>query len=127
MNKRDIVTRALQRLNVVGVGEAPEAHEYELGLEELARIFADLNGSWGGCTLTFTIDDTFPAAYEQGFVNLLAARLGGFFERSGPEPEATALMRIRAVNIPYVRDMDLDEDGTTTTEEIESFDRSRYY
>jgi hypothetical protein len=33
MNKRDIVARAYQALRVVGVEDAPEAHQTELGLE----------------------------------------------------------------------------------------------
>jgi hypothetical protein len=127
MRKRDIVARALQRLGVVDAGAAPEAHEYELGLECLEQLFADLNGTWGGCTLAFTIGDEFPAAYQNPFINLLASRLAVTFERTPPEPETTALMRLRAVNVPYVRDMDLDEDGTTDDCEIEAFDRGLYF
>jgi hypothetical protein len=37
------------------------------------------------------------------------------------------MMRIRAVNKPYVRDMDLDEDDIVEDEEIEAVDRSQWY
>lgn len=125
--KRDVVTQALRRLNVVAYDEAPDQAQYALGLDYLAQVFADVNGDWGGCTLAFTIDDEFPDAYRHPFAELLAARLAPVFQRPAPMAEITALMRIRTVNVPYVRDMDLDDDGTTDDDEIETVDWSRYY
>lgn len=127
MNKRDIVTRALRRLNVVGLGDAPDGEQYQEALQALEQVFADVNGNWGGCTLPFTIDQTFPAAYRFPMIQLLAARLAREYERAEPEPEKTALMRVRAVNLVYTRDMDLDENGITEDEEVDAVDMSRYY
>lgn len=126
MNKRDIVTRALQRIQVTGVEDAPEAHQTELGLETLAQAIADLNGVYG-CTLPFTIDQAIPSAYQTGMINMVAARLAHIFERVAPEPEITAMMRVRAVNMPYVRDMDLDDNGEVTDCEVDAIDRSTFY
>lgn len=126
MHKRDLVTRAYQALGVVAIDDAPEAHETKLGLEALAQVIADLNGVYG-CTLPFTIDEPIPAAYQTGMITLLAARLSPPFGRPAPEAEVSAMMRIRAVNKPYIRDMDLDDNGTTSDEEIEAVDRSQWY
>jgi hypothetical protein len=126
MNKRDIVARAFQRIGVTAIDEAPQAHETEIGLEMLAQVFADLNGVYG-CTLTFTIDEAVPAAYQLGLINRRAARLAPIFQRIETEPETTAMMRIRAANMPYVRDMDLDEDDIVEECEIEAVDRSTWY
>ena len=126
MNKRDIVARAYQALGVVGVEDAPEAHQIKLGLEVLAQVFADLNGVYN-CTLPFTINETIPAAYQTGMITLVAARLGAAFGRTGPEPETSAMMRIRAVNKPYVRDMDLNDDDVVEDCEIDAVDRSMWY
>lgn len=125
MNKREIVARALRRIGVVAQDEAPDAEQIQTGLDIYASMIADANGPWGGCTLAFS--DVVPTAYEWPLINLLASRLAMEYERPEPMPEISALMRLRAVNKPYVRDMDLDEDGTTQTEEIEEVDRSRYY
>jgi hypothetical protein len=126
MNKRDIVTRAYQALGVVGVEDAPEAHQTKLGLEVLAQVLADLNGVYG-CTLPFTINETIPTAYQTGLITLVAARLGAPFGRSGPEPEISAMMRVRAVNKPYIRDMDLNDDDVVEECEIDAVDRSQWY
>ena len=124
---RDVATLALRRLTVVAHDEAPEAVMASGAKDELERILADLNGPWGGCTLTFDIEDEIPAAYVFGLAGLLAARLAPIYTVPAPEAEKTALMRVRAVNLPYVRDMDLDDDGETTDEEVEAVDRSAYY
>jgi hypothetical protein len=42
-------------------------------------------------------------------------------------PEITALMRMRAVNKPYVRDMDFDDDGIVDEAEEDAIDMSRYF
>jgi hypothetical protein len=124
---RDVVARAL-RNGTLAHDEAPEAEMASVGRDELVTLFADLNGPWGGCTLAFGIDDTIPETYVRGLANLLAVRLASVFPTlTPPEPETSALMRVRAVNIPYVRDMDLNEDDTTTDDEILAVDRSRYY
>lgn len=124
---RDIATQALRDLGVVGYSDEAEGEQAALAKARLAQILADLNGPWGGCVLTFGVDDTIPDAYVNGLSWLLAVRLASTFERTPPTSETTALLRIRAVNRPYVRDMDLNEDGTTTEGEIAAVDRSRYY
>jgi hypothetical protein len=126
MKKRDIVARAYQALGVTGVDDAPQAHETQLGLEVLAQVIADLNGLYG-CTLPFTIEQPIPAAYQTGMITLLAARLGAAFGRTGPEPEISAMMRLRAVNKPYIRDMDLNEDDIVEDCEIDAIDRGQWY
>jgi hypothetical protein len=126
MKKRDIVARAYQALGVVGVEDAPESHQTQLGLEVLAQVFADLNGVYG-CTLPFTIDNDIPAAYQTGLITLTATRLAAPYGRTAPEPEISAMMRIRAVNKPYVRDMDLNDDDVTEECEIDAVDRSTWY
>lgn len=124
---RDIATLALRQINVVAHDEAPEAVMASGAKDALEVIYADLNSDWGGCTLTFGIEDDVPAAYVTWISRLLATRLAPVYERASPWPEMTAIMHIRAVNVPYVRDMDLDDDGTTDDDEIEAVDRSRYY
>jgi methylglyoxal synthase len=126
MNKRDIVTRAFQALRVVGVEDAPEAHQTELGLEIYEQVLADLNGVYG-CTLPFTVDQDIPAAYQTGLITLTAVRLASPFNATAPEPEISAMMRVRAVNKPYVRDMDLNDDDVTEECEIDAVDRSTWY
>jgi hypothetical protein len=93
----------------------------------LELILADLNSPWGGCTLTFGIDDTIPSPYQTPLAWMLAARLASIYERTPPVGETTALMRVRAVNNPYIRDMDLDENDATTEGEICAFDRGAYF
>lgn len=128
MDKREAVARALRRLNVVAYDEAPDAQMYATGFRELEQAIADLNDpGWGGCALTFTAEGPVPAQYQRALVDLLAFRLASEFQRPPSMDEITAMMRIRAVNRPYVRDMDLDEDGIVTDEEIEAIDRSRFY
>jgi hypothetical protein len=119
---RDVATSALRQLGVVAHADMASGAK-----DALETILADLNGSWGGCTLTFGVDDAIPATYTFGLSRLLAARLAPIYSVSAPEPEKTALLRVRAVNLPYVRDMDLDEDDETTEEEIAAVDRSAYY
>jgi hypothetical protein len=127
MNKREIVTRALRELGVVGYQRSPNGQMYEVGEEKLAQLYADINGPWGGMTLTFGLEDDCPAAYQDSMIDLLAARLSRQFERTPPMPEITALMRMRAVNKPYVRDMDFDDDGIVDEAEEDAIDMSRYF
>jgi len=127
MNKRDIVTRALREIGVVGYQRTPNGQMYQAGEEKLEQLFADLNGPWGGVTLTFGIDDPVPAAYQNPLIWLLSARLAGMFSRPAPVGETTALIRLRTVANPMVPSMDLDGDGTTTEDEICAFDRGAYF
>ena len=103
MRKRDIVARALRRLGVVAYDAAPDAAMVQTGLESYEQVLADLNSPWGGCLLPFSLEDEVPTEYRRAIVDLLAFRLAPDFERPPPLPEITALMRIRAVNQPYVR------------------------
>jgi hypothetical protein len=57
MNKREIVTRALRELGVVGYQRSPNGQMYEVGEEKLAQLYADINGPWGGMTLTFGLEE----------------------------------------------------------------------
>lgn len=125
--KREVVTQALRRLNVVAYDESPDQAQYVLGLAYFDQALADLGGDWGGCTFAFDPDEDIPTVYVSALADFLANRLSPVFERPAPMAEITALMRVRAVNVPYTRDMDLDEDGTTDDEEIEAVDRSAYY
>lgn len=125
--KFDVVAQALHTINRTGYEEAPSGEDNAIGLRYLEQVFADLNGAWGGCTLPFTIDQTITAPYVFPLAQMLAVRLAPIFERPPPEAEKTALVRVRAVNLPYVRDLDLDDDGVVTDEETAIVDRSAYY
>lgn len=127
MNRNDIVARALRRLGVVAQDEAPDAQQIATGIAIYEAMIADANGPWGGCALPFTDKGTVPAAYQWPVINLLATRLAAEYSVPEPMPEITALMRLRAVNRPYVRDMDLDENGIVEPAEIEAVERSRWY
>lgn len=127
MNKRKLVERALQRLKVVAHDEPADAHSYAIGEEALVQILADLNGPWGGITLPFTIAQDIPAAYQDALIDLLAWRVSDMFDATPPVNEITALMKVRAVANPYVRDMDLDDDDEVTEDEEEAFDRGAYF
>lgn len=122
-----LISNALRLLRVVAHDEPATGEQVALGLDHYTALLADLNGPWGGCTLAFTAADAVPEAYRWPLESLLANRLAPIYDAVAPMAETTALMRVRAVNKPFVRDMDLDDSGTTSDGEIISFDEGRFY
>jgi hypothetical protein len=97
-----VVTRALRRLGVVAVDEAPEAHDIQGGLEALTGLIEELPVR--GIFLDFT--DVIPAACVIPMADALAAELSPIYERPAPVPQATAFVRLRAIlqqrNKPFI-------------------------
>ena len=124
--RQEIVAFALEEIGVSSADEAPTAEDYTKGSRFLDAAFAELQSAWGGCTFTFTPDNV-SDEYIVPLSRFLAVRLAQSYTRPAPEPEKTALVRIRAINLPYTRDMDLDEDGTTTDDETLAFDQGTYF
>lgn len=124
--RQEIVAFALEEIGVTAADDAPSAEDYTKGSRFLDGAFAELQSAWGGCTFTFTADNV-PDEYIIPLSRFLAVRLAPSYTRPAPESEKTALVRIRAINLPYTRDMDLNEDGTTTDEETLAFDEGTYF
>lgn len=121
----ETVHLAFEALGEVAADEALQAHDYEYGMTLLEGLFAELPSH--GLSFSFTID-AIPVAYRKPLANLLACDIEGAGRAgSAPYPRATALIRLRAVQNRYVRDMDLDDNGTTTEAETCAFDRGAYF
>jgi hypothetical protein len=73
----DIVTRALKRLRVTGVGESPSAAQVQSGTDALNAMIA----SWEAEGLS---GDVLPlnSRFEQGIIAMLAVRLAGDYGKS---------------------------------------------
>jgi hypothetical protein len=124
--RQEIVALALNIIGVAATDDPVQASDYATTNRVLDGVFAELQGPWGGCTFDFALEAV-PSAYLMPLARMLAVRVAPLYARPEPEPEKTALVRIRAVNLPYVRDMDYDEDGTTTQVETDAFDAGAYF
>lgn len=122
--KRETATRALRLIGVVAQDEAATADEYAVAEDTLDTLYAELNSAHG-FSMTFGTD-AIPDEYFLPMARLLGVEVARDFGVNA-EPFATALNRLRAVEHVYTRDMDLDDDGTTTEVEISGFDAGGYY
>ena len=123
--KREIATRALRRIGVVAHDEAATADQYAVAEDALVSLYAELNAS-NGFSMTFG-PDAVPDDYFLPMAYLLAVEIAPDFTRPAPDRRNTALLRLRGADHVYVRDMDFNEDGVTTQDEIDTFDRGAYF
>lgn len=97
---RATIERALRRINVLAVDEPAQPDDYEKARQALEGLVAELATPWGLGAFTWTLD-TIPAHIRTPLAFLLAVRLSQDYERPEPEPERTALVRLRAVSKPW--------------------------
>lgn len=126
MNAVDIITDAFRGLGVTAVDEALQAHDYAVGKSKLDALFLELQTSPGMNWSALTVE-TIPEKYRIPLAQLLGCELAPAYGVSPEVPRATALVRLRAVQNVYTRDMDLDEDGTTTDDEECAFDKGAFF
>ena len=126
MDHREIITDALRSIGVVAKDEPAQADDYAVGKAALDALFAELQTSPGMVWADLTVD-TIPDAFRIPLGHLLGCDLAPMYGASPVSPRATAMIRLRAVQNVYVRDMDYNKDGTTTQAEMDAFDRGAYY
>lgn len=125
-NQADIVRMAFSRANGAGgVGDPVSGEDYEYAASALDALVAELAVAQN-ITLGFALGDT-PDRYLLPLADLLSHEIKGQYELTPPGSPTGALMRLRAVHNPYVRDMDLNDDDATTEAEITAFDRGAYF
>lgn len=116
---REIVERALRRISVLAVDEPADPAVYTTAREALEGLVEELRTPWGLGHFTWTLADV-PAKVRTPLAYLLAVRLASGYEQPEPEPEKTALVRLRAVcaEFPAV-------EGDTDEERAEARQRER--
>ncbi|PJN96874.1 hypothetical protein CNY89_00020 [Amaricoccus sp. HAR-UPW-R2A-40] len=125
-NKADIVRMAFSRANGAnGVGDPVSGEDYDFAARVLGALVAELVVAHR-ITLGFDLDNT-PDRYLLPLADLLSHEIAGQYEVTPQGSKTGALMRLRAVHNPYVRDMDLNDNGATSEGEITAFDRGAYF
>lgn len=124
--RRDVITTALQRINVVAVGETPASEDFSVAGDVLDGVFPELKTTHGfGWTwdLSAVPDELkIPLGYY------LATEIAQTFQRPS-EPRSRALLRLRAHALQDDRpdSRDMDEDGTVTDAEKTAAKRAEFY
>lgn len=121
----DVIHRALRDLGVTAHDEAATADEAAYAGQTLDALFAEIQVS-PGLTFDFTLSGTVPESHFLPLSWCLSARLPNY-GAAPPKPWTSALMELKAVNNPYARNMDLNDDDTTTDEEVDDFDRGGFF
>lgn len=119
----EVILRALQDIRVTPVGGTALGSDSAYAQQAFDALVAELAIYM---TFDFAFDVDIPESHFLPLAWLLANRLPAY-NRPPPVAWNTALMRLRAANNPYVRDMDLNEDATTSEDEIEAFDRGAFF
>jgi len=123
----DVVSEALRRIRVLGVGDTPAGDDATTGKDALDALFAELNAEPHAMGFTWTVE-TVPDAIFRPLAWLLAVDLAQTYQEQA-EPRSRAMMRLRAYAFPDDRDdrRDLDDDGTVTTAEIAASERGAFF
>lgn len=127
MNARDIIRDAFQGIGVVAVDEAAQAYDVGYGLAKLEALFAELQTSPGMTAFASLTVDTIPVKYRIPLSDLLGCDLAPAYGATPVCQRATAIVRLRAVQNVYERDMDLDEDGEVSDDEEDAFDAGAFF
>lgn len=126
-NATTVITQAFRRIGVGGVGDPLSAEEVAEGRLHLDALFAELEAGHGFDFGYALAESDVPPEQIMPLAWLLAVDIAPSFDRPLPESRERAIFRLRAVTHPYERDMDLNGDGETTTDEIAAFDRGAFY
>lgn len=124
--KHNIVTRALRMIEVVGVGEVPDADDYAHAVEMLETEYARANREQ---SLALSIDlDATPDELFEPLAMLVASKVAMVYRKQGPRySSAIAAMRAYALPDDRTDSRDLDDDGTVSTAEAAAGERAAYY
>lgn len=123
--KLDIVRGALHRLQILAIDEQPEAHDEAHASQVLDSLFLEAMGPTWGMLFDFTLDDEdIPTEYVLPLSLALAVEVATDYGVPAPATHKTAMIRLRALNRPYVRDFDLDD---VDDPDIEAHDRGAYF
>lgn len=126
-NRTEVVTLAMQRLGVSDIAEAVSAEQLSVAGNHLDLLFEEIS-AFEGVTISWTLatvpDNTaLPLAY------LLATEVSPVFGVQAPETRGRAMVRLkRSINPDDREDQaDTDEDGTTTSDESDAYERAQFY
>jgi hypothetical protein len=122
----DVITVALQRINVTAIGESPSAEDARDTGKVLDSVFDELKATQG---FTWTWDlSAVPEALLVPLGFYLATEIAQTYQRPS-EPRSTALMRLRAHSLPDDREdaRDYDGDGTISDDEKAAAKRAGFY
>jgi len=124
--KSDIVTRALRKIGVCGIEDAPEAGDAANATAVLEALFPQIKAEQG-FTFTWSLNETPEAAFLP-LAYLLASEIASDYGKQGPS-YSRSMASLRAYAFPDDRPLraDLDEDGTVTDDEAEADKRAQYY
>lgn len=93
---RDVIERALVRIGVCAVDEPVQPDDAAKARATLEGLYEELKTPWGIGDFTWTLD-AIPMKVRMPLAHLLAIRLAPDYGMAAPEPEKTALVRLRAV------------------------------
>ncbi len=125
--RADIITRALRLLKVASVNNPPTADEAQQAGVILDSVFAMLGTGYGRMDITWDLTDV-PDEFVVPLSRLLAVHCADDFARKAPDTEQTALVRMSAAYYRYPGvDMDLNNDGTVSDEEVRAYDEGTYF
>lgn len=124
--RTEVIAQAHRNIRVLSADEAPSADQTAFAGAVLDSLFEELKSVQG-----FTVAWDLTAVPDAAFLPLslcLSAEIQGHYNKAEVS-RARAIGRLRAVLLPDDSPdrTDLDEDGTTTDDELSASNRAKFY